>query len=279
MMTRSSPATATVVLDPAAAADKAVIPDHAGPDACVEAMGYAVYNGALADIPIRRPCSTIQTISPISYGNATRDDVYRDAMQQADWLCLDGVYFGLASIFLHGKTTRPNQGPDIFYHLMERLEANGGRAFFLGASEDTLTKMKVRAARDYPNVTVASYSPPFKPEFAPEDNDAMIMAVNAFQPDVIFLGMTAPKQEKWGYLHRDRLDAGLVVAVGGVFDWFAGNRKEIARIWWKLYLAWLIRTIDRPEILKRFPMIGLFFWHLVLARAGIKRYPSCPTQS
>ncbi|MES2495403.1 MAG: WecB/TagA/CpsF family glycosyltransferase [Pseudomonadota bacterium] len=259
--------------------DESVVPDHALSSECVEAMGYAVYNGELADIPIRRPCSTIQTISPISYGNSTRDTLYRDAMQQADWLCLDGVYFGLASIVLHGKTTRPNQGPDIFYHLMARLEANHGRAFFLGASEATLTKMRGRAARDYPNVTVASYSPPFKPEFMPVDNDVMIAEINAFRPDVVFLGMTAPKQEKWGYLHRDRLDAGLVVAVGGVFDWFAGNRKEIARIWWKLYLAWLIRTIDRPEILKRFPMIGLFFWHLLLARIGIKRYPACPTRS
>jgi len=267
------------MLDSTVARPAAIAPDHAGRDECVEAMGYAVYNGVLADIPIRRPCSTIQTISPISYGNATRDTVYRDAMQQADWLCLDGVYFGLAGIILHGRTIRPNQGPDIFYHLMARLEASSGRAFFLGASEATLAKMKARAARDYPNVAVATYSPPFKPEFTAADNDAMVAAINDFRPDVVFLGMTAPKQEKWGYAHRDRLDAALVVAVGGVFDWFAGNRKEIARIWWKLYLAWLIRTIDRPEILKRFPMIGLFFWHLLLARIGIKRYPECPIRN
>ncbi|MEG3179120.1 WecB/TagA/CpsF family glycosyltransferase [Sphingomonas sp. LT1P40] len=249
------------------------VPDRASPDQCVSAMGYAVYNEDLSLIPMNRPCSTIQTISPISYGNATRDTVYRDAMQRADWLCLDGVYFGLAGVVLKGKTVKPNQGPDIFYHFMQRVEEKKGRVFFLGASDSTLEKIRVRAAKEYPNVTVGSYSPPFKPEFSDADNDAMIAAINAFKPDIVFLGMTAPKQEKWGYVHRDRLDTCLVAAVGGVFDWYAGNRPEIAAIWWKLYLAWLIRTIDRPELLKRYPQIGKFFWHLALARVGIKKYP------
>lgn len=254
-------------------------PDRAKPENIVVQMGYPVYNGDLSDIPLHRPCSTIQTISPISYGIAVSDPLFRDAMQNADWLCLDGVYFGLAGLTLHGRKTRVNWGPDIFYHLMERLEAAGGRAFFLGASENTLARMKARAARDYPNVKVASYSPPFKAEFSDTDSDAMLAAVNEFQPDVVFLGMTAPKQEKWGYLHRDRLDASLVVAVGGVFDWFAGNRKEIAPIWWKLYLVWLVRAIDRPEIMKRWPKTCLFLWHLFLANIGIKRYPTCPNRN
>lgn len=249
-------------------------PDRARPSQCVEAMGYAVFNEDLALIPLTRPCSTIQTISPISYGNATRDETYRRAMQQADWLCLDGVYFGLAGIVLKGRTMKPNQGPDIFYHLMDWLQATKGRVFFLGASEKTLDKMRARAASDYAGVAVGTYSPPFKPEFDDADNDAMIDAINEFRPDVVFLGMTAPKQEKWGYLHRDRLDTCLVAAVGGVFDWYAGNRKEIAPIWWKLYLAWLIRTIDRPELLKRYPQIAKFFWHLLLFRTGLKKTPA-----
>lgn len=246
-------------------------PDRARPDQCVEAMGFAVYNGDLADIPLRRPCSTIQTISPISYGMAQGDPLFREALRQADWLCLDGVYFGLAGIVLKGRKTRPNQGPDIFRTLMNRLEAGKGRAFFLGASEETLAKIRARAAREFPNVTVETCSPPFRAEFTPQDNDAMIAAIDAFRPDVVFLGMTAPKQEKWGFQHRDRLDACLVAAIGGVFDWYAGNRPEISPLWWKLRMAWLKRTIDRPELLKRYPQIGRFFGHLALARIGIRR--------
>ena len=236
-------------------------------------MGYTVYNADLALIPITRPCSTIQTISPISYGTAARDPLHRAALQQADYLCLDGVYFGLSSLVLKGRTMKPNQGPDIFYHFMKRLQQAKGRAFFLGASAETLAKIANRCARDYPDIAVGSYSPPFRTEFSAAENEAMIAAINAFGPDIVFLGMTAPKQEKWGHLHRDRLDAGLVIAIGGVFDWYAGNRPEIAKIWWTLYLAWLIRTIARPALLKRYPHIALFFWHLALAALGIKRYP------
>lgn len=247
-------------------------PDRAPSGRCVEAMGFAVYNGDLADIPLRRPCSTIQTISPISYGMAQGDPLFRDALRNADWLCLDGVYFGLAGIVLKGRKTKANQGPDIFGHFMRRLNAEKGRAFFLGASQATLARIKERAAREFSDIAVDTYSPPFRPEFTPEDNDAMIAAINAFRPDVVFLGMTAPKQEKWGFQQRDRLDACLVAAIGGVFDWYAGNRPEIAPIWWKLRLGWLKRTIDRPELLKRYPQIGRFFGHLALARIGIRRH-------
>ncbi|KPP95481.1 WecB/TagA/CpsF family glycosyltransferase [Erythrobacter sp. HL-111] len=249
------------------------VPARARPDQCVEAMGYAVYNEDLSLIPLSRPCSTIQTISPISYGNAIRDPLHRRAMQEADWLCLDGVYFGLASLVLKRRTTKPNQGPDIFYHFLARLQETKGRVFFLGASPATLEKITARMACDYPEVAVASYSPPFKPEFSEDDNEAMIAAINAFRPDVVFLGMTAPKQEKWAHAHRDRLDAAIVASVGGVFDWYAGNRPEIHPFWWKIYMAWLIRTIDRPELLRRYPKIALFFWHLMLAAVGIRRYP------
>lgn len=247
-------------------------PARANPDQCVSAMGFRVYNDELSRIPLVRPCSTVQTISPISYGMAQDDSRFREALENADWLCLDGVYFGLAGLILEGRRTKPNQGPDIFDHFMDRLQSAKGRAFFLGASERTLDKIKDRAARHYPDVAVGTYSPPFKPEFDAADNDRMIDAVNAFRPDVLFLGMTAPKQEKWAHAHRDRLDACVVASIGGVFDWYAGNRKEIAPIWWKLRLAWLIRTIDRPELLKRYPMIARFTWHLCLARIGIKKF-------
>jgi N-acetylglucosaminyldiphosphoundecaprenol N-acetyl-beta-D-mannosaminyltransferase len=83
--------------------------------------------------------------------------------------------------------------------------------------------------------------------------------------------MTCPKQEKWSHKNKNKLDTKLIISVGAVFDWYAGNQKDIHQLWWKLRLGWLKRTIDRPEILKRYPNIGIFFWHLLLIRIGLKK--------
>ena len=238
----------------------------------VRVFGLSVFSDDLAKIPLTPPCSTIATISPNSYGISTKDPEFRAALVEADYLVLDGVYFGLASILLQGTVIRANQGPHVFSFFIRKLNAMNGRAFFLGSSEETLRKIKLRAAAEYPNVRTECFSPPFKREFDDNDNRQMLDRINAFAPDIVFVGMTAPKQEKWAHKHRDLIGAKLAVSIGGVFDWYAGSEKEVAAIWWKLKLGWLIRTIRRPEILKRYPAIFVFFCHLVLALFGIKKY-------
>lgn len=239
---------------------------------CVEVFGFRVFSDDLDKIPLRHPCATVSTISPNSYGLTTRDPQFRRALQQADYLVLDGVYFALASLLLQGRGIRPNQGPDVFAFFMRKLEVLQGRAFFLGSSPQTLDKIHRRAAADYPHVAVAGYSPPFKAEFDAQDNRLMLERINGFAPDVVFVGMTAPKQEKWAHRHCRELNAKLVISIGAVFDWYAGNEKPVEPIWWKLRLGWLVRTIRRPEILKRYPSIFIFFWHLALAVLRLKSF-------
>lgn len=239
---------------------------------CVEVFGFRVFSDDLAVIPMAGPCATVCTISPNSYGIANRDTKFHAALADADYLVLDGVYFGLASLLLKGEFTRANQGPSVFHHFMRRLDTLGGRAFFLGASEDTLAKIRERAARDYPGVVVGVFSPPFRPAFSEAENSEMLAHIAAFAPDVLFVGMTAPKQEKWAHALRERIPARLAVSIGGVFDWYAGNEPEVSPIWWKLRLVWLVRTIQRPEILRRYPSIFIFFWHLLLASLRLKKF-------
>lgn len=238
----------------------------------INTFGFKVFSAPLHKIRIEETPKLLLTISPNSYGISTKDNLFRKAIKQSDYLVLDGVYFSLSSILLQGKNIKKNQGPDVFYHFMERLNKLHGKVFFLGASEQTLGKMRGKAKVDYPNLSVASYSPPYKAEFTDEDNQGMIKAINDFKPEVLFIGMTCPKQEKWAYQNKEKLKTNLICCVGAVFDWYAGNEKSIAPIWWKLRLAWLIRTIHRPEILKRYPNIGIFFWHLLLAILGNKKY-------
>jgi len=239
----------------------------------VSVLGFKVFSDSLSKIPIRADkCRSINcSISPNNYGLAVKDPVFKKVLQNTDFLVLDGVYFALASIFLHGKNIKKNQGPDVYKYFISKLNEMHGRAFFLGSSEGVLQKIKDRIAIEYPNVTVSSFSPPFKPEFSVEDNMKMVSEINEFKPDIVFVGMTAPKQEKWSYQHKDKLNAGLIISIGNVFDWYAGTQKEIHPFFFKIRMAWLIRIFLRPEIFKR--NIGnqmLFFRHLVLMVLGLK---------
>ena len=123
-----------------------------------------------------------------------------------------------------------------------------------------------RAAVDYPHLKVVTYSPPYKPEFSDEDNKAIIDAINAANPDLLWIGMTAPKQEKWTYSHWNELNIHCHVGtIGAAFDFFAGT-VERAPIWWQEHgLEWLYRLMKEPKRMWRRYIIGntLFLWNMV----------------
>ena len=218
----------------------------------VETLGFKVFSDDLSKIPLESSeCKAINTISPNSYGISTKDAEFKKALQYSDFLVLDGVYFAFASLLLKGKNIKRNQGPDVFYHFMHRANEAGNKVFFLGSSPQTLKLIKQKAAFLYPNIKVATYSPPFKAEFSEQDDTAMLNSINQFKPDIVFVGMTCPKQEKWSIKNRERIHSGLVISIGNVFDWFAGTQKSIAPIWFKLRVGWLVRIFFRPEVFRQ----------------------------
>ena len=137
---------------------------------------------------------------------------------------------------------------------------------FMGSSEKVLDLIVKRAAEVYPRLKVVTYSPPYKPEFSDEDNKAIIDAINAADPDLLWIGMTAPKQEKWTYSHWEELDIHCHVGtIGAVFDFFAGT-VERAPIWWQRHgLEWLYRLLKEPKRMWRRYIIGntLFLWNML----------------
>lgn len=239
----------------------------------IETFGFKVFSDNLNSIDINKNKQmTLNTISPNSYGISTVDDEFDKSLKQSDYLVLDGIYFALASILLSRKNIKKNQGPDVFKFFISKMNKEKGRVFFLGSSQSTLDKINKKLKVQYGNVSAEFMSPPFKPMFSEQDNTLMIEKINEFKPDIIFVGMTCPKQEKWANQNKNKLNTKLICSIGAVFDWYAGNQKDIHPLWWKLRLGWLKRTIDRPEILKRYPNIAIFFWHLFLTMIGVKKH-------
>ena len=214
-------------------------------------LGYNVFSSRLDAIDPEIDKLLINTFSPNSYGLALSDIKFETALKNTDVLVLDGIGIALGSIILHGKNIKKISGQDCFDHYMAVANNKNWKVYFLGSSEQTLKKITDRVKKEYPNVITGTYSPPFKPEFSEEDNNHMVNAINAFKPDVLFVGLTAPKQEKWAYQHRNRVNARIISTIGNVFDWYAGNSKRPAKIWIDLRLEWLVRIFLRPEIFKR----------------------------
>ena len=243
----------------------------------------------------------INTINAHSYNLAQKDEEFAEALKvngnqnedetqtqtendnqndnlERKYLLPDGASIVKACRWLKGKSQPKERvaGWDLFTFEMQRVNGNDNpnmkvkkRVMFVGSSEKVLGLIRERAAKDYPNLEVVTYSPPYKPEFSEEDNKAMIQTVNTANPDLLWIGMTAPKQEKWTWEHWKELDINCHVGtIGAVFDFYAGTTKR-APLWWQLHsLEWLYRLIKEPKRMWRRYVIGnpLFIWNVLRER-------------
>lgn len=187
--------------------------------------------------------------NPHSLVVASQDPAFSCALREADLLVPDGAGILLAARVLQLPIKERVAGTEFFLQLTKRLAHNGGaRYFFLGSSEHVLALITERLQLEFPNITVCgTLSPPFKPEFTIEENEAMIKAINVADPDVLWVGMTAPKQEKWIHQNRERLSVPFCGAIGAVFDFYAGTKKRSSVYWQRVGLEWFPRFLKEPR--------------------------------
>ncbi len=208
-------------------------------------LGYEISEG-YPNYPFRKK-TMINTINPHSYCVSKNDKEFEKALKKSDVLLPDGIGIVLAAKILQKKKITRITGYDIFLHSMNYLNETNGSCFFLGASETTLSLIQKRIGEDYPNVQVNSYSPPFKVFFSEADNKVMCKKVNEYKPDILFLGMTAPKQEKWAAENLDKLEVNTICSIGAVFDFYAGTVERPNKIWLDFGLEWLGRFLKEPK--------------------------------
>lgn len=226
---------------------------------------YSVFNGNLNQIGFAQK-TLINTINQYSFCIAEEDIAFRKSLQYSDILLPDGMAIVAAVRLFTGQKIKKIAGADIHLHLLQELQQKGGSCFYLGSSENTLLKIKERVAREFPNIRVGTFSPPFKPEFSQTDNEKMLETVHDFRPDVLFVGMTAPKQEKWAFAHKEQLDTKIICTIGAVFDFYAGTVERPSAFWINLRLEWFIRLVKEPKRMwKRYLYYGPVFIKHILA--------------
>ena len=233
---------------------------------------------ALGAIPERK--TLINTVNAHSFNVAQKDELFAEALKNGDYLIPDGASVVKACKWLKSKSQPKERiaGWDLFSFEMEKIErksekriANSEklRVMFMGSSEKVLALIRERAAVDYPQIEVVTYSPPYKPEFSDEDNAAIIKAINDTNPDLLWIGMTAPKQEKWTYSNWDKLNIHCHVGtIGAVFDFYAGTAQRAPQWWQEHALEWLYRLVKEPKRMWRRYVLGnpLFVWNIVKER-------------
>ena len=218
---------------------------------------------ALQDIPEGKVL--INTINAHSFNVAQKDKQFAEALMNGDYLIPDGASIVKACRWLKAKSQPMERvaGWDLFTFEMERLEETckndnvKGKVMFMGSSEAVLAKIKDRAAVDYPHLEVVTYSPPYRDIFSVEENKDIIKAANEANPDLLWIGMTAPKQEKWAYQFWKELNIHCHVGtIGAVFDFYAGTIKRAPKWWQDNSLEWLYRLIKEPRRMWRRYLMG-----------------------
>lgn len=216
----------------------------------VEIFDFTV-NRSIDKLEVLDKVGMINTINPHSYCVTKQDALFREALLCSDILIPDGTGIVWASLILAKQNLNRISGSDLHIHLLNKLNEIAGKAFYLGSSLQTLDKIEKRLNKEYPNVQFAGYSPPYVQIFSDENNRDMVKAINKFKPHVLFIGMTAPKQEKWAYRHKDVLETNIIASVGAVFDFYAGTVRRPGKFWRQLGLEWLPRLLREPVRLWR----------------------------
>ena len=159
-------------------------------------------------------------------------------------------------------------GPDLMAELFRQSEGTGMKHFFYGSTEKTLEGLKKQLSENHPYMEIAGmYSPPFR-DLTPEEDDEIVKLINASGADFVWIGLGAPKQEKWMAAHRDRIK-GVMLGVGAGFDFHAGTIKRAPLILQKIGLEWLYRLFQNPKrLVKRYLITNTKFILYTTFRKG-----------
>ena len=144
------------------------------------------------------------------------------------------------------KNMKRTTGPSLMGEVFKISVEKGYRHYFYGSTDETLEKLYKVLTEVYPGIQISGmYSPPFRPMTAEEDR-AIVERINQTDPDFIWVGLGAPKQEKWMAMHQGRVN-GLMIGVGAGFDYHVGNIERAPEWMQKSNLEWLYRLMQDPK--------------------------------
>lgn len=172
------------------------------------------------------------------------------------------------------RNVRRTPGAEVMQAFFELADQKGYKSFFYGDTEEILTALKRHLEERYPgHKTVGTFSPPFRPLTSEEDEEIVRM-INETQPDVLWVGLGLPKQDRWVFEHKDRLNVPIATGVGAAFGFLSGKVKRVPEWIGNNGLEWIWRLIQEPKKLWRRDLLDgpRFVFHVILELTGLKKY-------
>ena len=183
---------------------------------------------------------------------ARKDEEVMKAYQQADVVMCDGVPVYWASKFLNKPLKQRYTGFDFFPQFIEHAATKGYTVFLIGAKEGVAENLKLKYQLKFPSIKIAGiYSPPFVKDFSDQENDKMISMINKSDADILFVSLTAPKQDIWIHQHLQQLNIKLAIGIGAAFDAENGKIKRAPLLMQQMGLEWFFRFLQEPRRLFR----------------------------
>jgi len=203
-----------------------------------------------------------------------RSAEFRQIHNRAGMVTPDGVPLVWVSRLRGEHQVRRVYGPDLLLAVSEVSAKRGYRHYFYGGAEGIAEKLSQNLCERNPGLQVVGLErPPFRPLTEAEDRDA-VARINAARPDIVWVGLGAPKQERWMAEHFGRLEAPVMISVGAAFDFHAGVKKQAPHWMQRIGMEWLYRLFSEPRRLwKRYLFNNPWFvWLVLLQLTGLKRY-------
>ena len=194
--------------------------------------------------------STLNTYSLLILKN---DYQFRKALAKSNWIIPDGIGTIIACKLLGLKIRQRITGMDIFNELNYKLNKHKNYKYiFFGSTKKTLRLITKKMKLEYPNIKISGcFSPPFKDTFNKTETNKIINFINKRKVDVLWVGLTQPKQEKWIFENSNKLNAKFIAAIGAVFDFSTGQVKRAPIFIQNLGFEWLYRLLQDPKRLWR----------------------------
>ena len=238
----------------------------------VEILGVRVnledYNSAIEKVEEhidgRYDTGYVTLMSANNLINAQRDHFFKEISNKAYLSLPDGISLVWIARSRGIKKIKTNiRGTDFMYKLLERTSQKNYKHFFYGGKEGVAEQLKKIFENKFSGTkVVGTYCPPFRKLNEKEDSEVCDI-INASKADIIWVGLSTPKQEYWMYEHKDKLKASLMIGVGAAFDFHTGNAKEAPKWMQSNGLEWIFRLLKEPQRLWKRYLLGnmlLLYW-------------------